>query len=90
MGPAPLLVVRGPQGEMLIPFAKSYLRRIDLDAKRVEMALPEGIVDLNSPEKSDELSVAGRPVHLPSIRYAASFHAASIVSGSGLQLTLRA
>ena len=51
MGPAPLLVVRGPQGEILIPFAKSYLRRMDLAAKRVEMALPEGIVDLNSSEK---------------------------------------
>ncbi len=51
MGPAPLLVVRGPQGEILIPFAKSYLRRMDLAAKRVEMALPEGLVDLNSIEK---------------------------------------
>ncbi len=51
MGPAPLLVVRGPQGEILIPLAKSFLRRMDLDAKRVEMALPEGLVDLNSIEK---------------------------------------
>ncbi len=49
---APLLIVRGPSGEVLIPFAKSYLRRIDLAAKRVEMALPEGLVDLNAPEES--------------------------------------
>jgi 16S rRNA processing protein RimM len=48
-GPAPLLVVRGARGEVLIPFAKSYLRRIDLEGKRVEMALPEGLVDLNAP-----------------------------------------
>jgi 16S rRNA processing protein RimM len=48
-GPAPLLVVRGAHGEVLIPFAKSYLRRIDLEGKRVEMALPEGLVDLNAP-----------------------------------------
>jgi 16S rRNA processing protein RimM len=48
-GAAPLLVVRGARGEVLIPFAKSYLRRIDLAGKRVEMALPEGLVDLNSP-----------------------------------------
>jgi 16S rRNA processing protein RimM len=47
-GAAPLLVVQSPSGEVLIPFAKSYLRRIDLDARRVEMALPEGLVDLNA------------------------------------------
>jgi 16S rRNA processing protein RimM len=48
-GPAPLLVVRGMRGEVLVPFAKSYLRRIDLEGRRVEMALPEGLVDLNAP-----------------------------------------
>jgi 16S rRNA processing protein RimM len=48
-GAAPLLVVRGARGEVLIPFAKSYLRRIDLAGKRVEMALPEGLIDLNAP-----------------------------------------
>ena len=49
-GPAPLLIVRSPKGEILIPFAKSYLRTVDLDAKRVEMALPEGLADLNVKE----------------------------------------
>lgn len=48
-GPVALLVVRsGAGGEILIPFARSYLRKIDLEAKRVEMALPEGLVDLNA------------------------------------------
>ena len=47
-GPAPLLVVRGSAGEVLVPFTKSYLRRINLAAKRVEMSLPEGLADLNS------------------------------------------
>jgi 16S rRNA processing protein RimM len=51
-GPVALLVVRGAGGEILVPFAKSYLRKIDLNAKRVEMALPEGLIDLNSPEKA--------------------------------------
>jgi ribosomal 30S subunit maturation factor RimM len=38
---------------VLVPFAKSYLRKIDLaNAKRVEMALPEGLVDLNAPGKT--------------------------------------
>jgi 16S rRNA processing protein RimM len=48
-GPVALLVVGGTHGEVLIPFAKSFLRRVDLDAKRIEMALPEGLVDLNPP-----------------------------------------
>jgi 16S rRNA processing protein RimM len=51
-GPVALLVVRGAAGEVLIPFAKSYLRKIDLDVKRVEMELPEGLVDLNVPGKA--------------------------------------
>jgi 16S rRNA processing protein RimM len=48
-GPVALLVVNSPgsQDEILIPFAKSYIHKIDLAAKRVEMALPEGLVDLN-------------------------------------------
>jgi 16S rRNA processing protein RimM len=51
-GPVALLVVNGAAGEILVPFAKSYLRKIDLKAKRVEMALPEGLVDLNAPGNS--------------------------------------
>ena len=51
-GPVALLVVRGAAGEVLAPFAKSFLRKIDLEAGRVEMALPEGLIDLNAPEKS--------------------------------------
>jgi 16S rRNA processing protein RimM len=51
-GPVALLVVRGAASEVLVPFAKSYLRSVDLNAKRVEMALPEGLVDLNVPGKA--------------------------------------
>jgi len=47
-GPVALLVVRKSGGhEILVPFAKAYLRRIDLDGKRVEMALPDGLVEIN-------------------------------------------
>jgi 16S rRNA processing protein RimM len=50
-GPVALLVVGGKSGdEILIPFAKDYLLRIDVDGKRVEMALPEGLVELNRPD----------------------------------------
>jgi 16S rRNA processing protein RimM len=51
-GAVALLVVRGATGEVLIPFAKSFLRKIDIKAKRVEMALPEGLVELNEPGKA--------------------------------------
>ena len=51
-GPVALLVVQGASGEILFPFAKSYLRTLDLAAKRVEMALPAGLTDLNSPGKN--------------------------------------
>ena len=52
-GPVALLVVHaaGSDGEILIPFAKSFLRSIDLAGKRVEMALPEGLVELNATGK---------------------------------------
>jgi len=54
-GPVALLVIQGEKGEeILIPFAKAYLRRIDLDGKRVEMALPEGLVEVQVSEKSGE------------------------------------
>ncbi len=47
-GPVPLLVVQGTGGEVLVPFAKSFLRKLDLAAKRIEMALPQGLIDLNA------------------------------------------
>ncbi|UWZ86870.1 ribosome maturation factor RimM [Occallatibacter riparius] len=46
-GPTPLLIVKSAKGEVLVPFAKSYLRKVDIENQRVEMALPEGLVDLN-------------------------------------------
>jgi 16S rRNA processing protein RimM len=50
-GSVALLVVRGSTGEILVPFAKTYVRKIDIQTRRVEMALPEGLADLNAPEK---------------------------------------
>ncbi len=53
-GPVAILVIRGKSStdEILIPFAKDYLRRVDVEAKRVEMALPEGLVELNARERN--------------------------------------
>lgn len=47
-GPVPLLIVRRAKGEALVPFAKSYLRNLDLQNHRIEMSLPEGLLDLNA------------------------------------------
>jgi 16S rRNA processing protein RimM len=45
---APLLAVTSPDGdEILIPFAKAFLVAVDTEAKRIEMALPEGLVEVN-------------------------------------------
>jgi 16S rRNA processing protein RimM len=45
---APLLAVATPDGgELLLPFAKSYLVAIDVQAKAIRMALPNGLTDLN-------------------------------------------
>jgi 16S rRNA processing protein RimM len=46
-GPAPLLIVEGTRSQILVPFAKSFLYRLDLEGKRLEMALPEGLIELN-------------------------------------------
>jgi 16S rRNA processing protein RimM len=56
-GPVALLVVNAPgsEDEILIPFAKSFIRKIDLPGKRLELALPEGLVALNAPAKPQPL-----------------------------------
>lgn len=46
-GPVALLIVLRGTKEILVPFAKSYLRKIDIEARRIEMILPEGLVNLN-------------------------------------------
>jgi len=33
--------------ETLIPFAQSYLKKIDLDQRRIDVDLPEGLRDIN-------------------------------------------
>lgn len=45
---APLLVVTATGGdEVLVPFARVFLLSMDVAAKRIEMALPEGLLDVN-------------------------------------------
>lgn len=52
---AALLVVEDSRrAEILIPFARAYLVKIDLDAKRIEMRLPPGLLDINAPLSEEE------------------------------------
>jgi len=45
---APLLAVASAEGdEILVPFAKAFLVRVDVAAKRVDMVLPEGLIEVN-------------------------------------------
>ena len=53
-GEAPLLVVRSGKSELEIPFAQEYLVRVDLEAHRIEMKLPEGLRDVNAPLTVEE------------------------------------
>jgi 16S rRNA processing protein RimM len=47
---APLLAVKSLDGdEILIPFAKAFLVAVNTDAKRIEMMLPEGLIEVNRP-----------------------------------------
>jgi len=47
-GGTPLVEVRKTDGkELLIPFANSIFTKIDLNERRIEVSLPEGLEDLN-------------------------------------------
>jgi 16S rRNA processing protein RimM len=57
-GEAPLLVVRAKTGggekEFLVPYAQAFLRRMDLPGRRIEVELPDGLLDLQSPLTEEE------------------------------------
>jgi 16S rRNA processing protein RimM len=63
-GEAPLLIVRGGSKEAEskeerskeyeIPFAEAYLKNTDLAGKRIQMSLPEGMLELNAPLTAEE------------------------------------
>jgi 16S rRNA processing protein RimM len=52
-GPGPaMLVIRTLAGdELLIPFVRAYLRKMDIEGKRLEMDLPEGLLAVQSPSQ---------------------------------------
>jgi len=59
-GEAPLLVVKGNK-EYLIPFVEGFVVKQDLEGKRIEMQLPEGMLELDAPlsKKEKEIQQTG-------------------------------
>jgi len=53
-GEAPLLVVGSGKQELEIPYAQEFLVRVDLGNKRIEMNLPEGLLEVNAPLTDEE------------------------------------
>lgn len=53
-GEAPLLIIGEGKREMEIPYAQEFLVRVDLDHKRIEMNLPEGLLEVNAPLTEEE------------------------------------
>ena len=52
-GEAPLLVVKGDK-EYLVPYVEGFLKSADFQGKRIEMVLPQGMLDLDAPLSRDE------------------------------------
>lgn len=46
-GGVPLLAIDTSQGEVLVPLAAHFCPGIDVKAKRIDVTLPEGLLDLN-------------------------------------------
>jgi len=51
MAGTPLLVVDTSRGEILIPLAEDICTKIDPSARRIDVVLPEGLRELNEPER---------------------------------------
>jgi len=47
-GSTSLLEVDRDGKEVLIPFAKAYLRKVDTTAKRIDVELPDGLLEVNA------------------------------------------
>ena len=56
-GEAPLLVLGSGRGELEIPYAREFLAGINLDERRIDMTLPEGMLEVNAPLTEEEKRV---------------------------------
>jgi 16S rRNA processing protein RimM len=56
-GEAPLLAIHDGKKEHLVPFAQEYIKSLDIAAKRIELELPEGMLDLDAPLSEEDKNV---------------------------------
>jgi 16S rRNA processing protein RimM len=55
-GEAPTLIVAGKTAadEIMIPFAEPFVRKLDVAAKRLDMTLPDGLLEVHKPLKDEK------------------------------------
>jgi 16S rRNA processing protein RimM len=53
-GEASLLIVKSEGKTYEIPYAEAYSKRADLAQRRIEMQLPDGLLDVNAPLTEEE------------------------------------
>ena len=53
-GEAPLLIVHRGKQEHMIPLTEAFTRRVDIGNKKIELQLPEGMLEINAPLTADE------------------------------------
>lgn len=53
-GEAPILQIRQGSKEYLVPLAQDYIKQLDTASKRIELELPEGMLDLDAPLSAEE------------------------------------
>jgi 16S rRNA processing protein RimM len=58
-GEAPLLVVKGKK-EFLIPFAAEFIEKLAVQEKRLDMKLPQGLLDVDAPLNREEKLQQGK------------------------------
>ena len=62
-GTAPLLIVSNDGGkEFMIPFVDGFIKKLDLKGKRIEMQLPEGMLELDAPLSAGKKEPKRSPV----------------------------
>ncbi len=47
-------MVRSGKTEYEIPYAQEFLKQVDAERKRIEMVLPEGLLEVNAPLTEEE------------------------------------
>jgi len=58
-GEAPLLIVRQGKTEHMIPLSEPYTKQVDIAGKKIELLLPEGMLEINTPLKPEEKKQQG-------------------------------